>query len=306
MSTVPEAGRTGLGRFSVAAVQMELRIGEKRANLEALEARAREAAALGARLAVFPECTLTGYAFDDPAGARALAEPVPGPSTEAVARLARELGMHIAFGLIEAAGPGFFNAAVLVGPGGLLGSYRKVHLPWIGLDRFALPGDRPFEVLDTPLGRIGLNICYDGGFPESARVLALLGADLIVLPTSWPAGAETLAEHSVPTRALENHVYYIAADRVGEERGTRYVGRSRIADPLGRTLAVASADREEVLVAEIEPARARAKRVVRVAGKNEVDRIGHRRPEFYGPIAEKSVPWVAGEGEKPRQPGGSR
>jgi predicted amidohydrolase len=283
-------------RYILAVVQMDVRIGEKRANLDAIEARAREAAALGARLAVFPECALTGYAFDDPAEARSLAEPIPGPSTEAATRIARAIGIWLVFGLLETAGEGFHNTAVLVGPAGLAGSYRKVHLPRIGLDRFAAPGDGPFAVHDTPLGRLGLHICYDAGFPEAARVLALLGADILVLPTSWPAGAEELAEHVPSARAIENHVWYAAADRVGEERGARFIGRSRIVDPLGRTLALGSADREEVIAAEIEPARAREKRVVRVPGKNEVDRIGDRRPGLYGAITEEG--W--GRGEKNR------
>lgn len=274
--------------MKVSVVQMDCRIGDRPRNLAAMERWAREAAARGAHLAIFPECALTGYCFEDAEEARAQAEPIPGPATEAMMRLARALGMHLVFGLIEAEGARFYNALAFVGPEGLVGpGYRKVHLPFLGLDRFAAPGDRPFEALETPLGRIGLNICYDGGFPESARVLALKGADLIALPTNWPPGAEEFAEHGIITRALENHVYYAAANRVGEERGFRFIGRSRIVDPLGRTLAVAGPDGEELLVAEIEPERARQKRIVRVPGKHIIDRIADRRPEFYGPIADR-------------------
>ncbi len=204
-----------------------------------------------------------------------------------MSRLAAELGVHVVFGLLERAGDRFHNAAVVTGPGGLVGSYRKVHLPWLGVDRFAAPGDRPFRVLDTPLGRLGLHICYDAGFPESSRVLALLGADVLILPTAWPVGAEVLADHCAVLRALENHVYFIAANRVGEERGCSFIGTSRIVDPLGSTLALAGPREEEIVLAEVEPARAREKRVVRRGGAYVVDRIGDRRPELYGSITER-------------------
>jgi predicted amidohydrolase len=132
--------------------------------------------------------------------------------------------------------------------------------------------------------RIGMHICYDGGFPESARVLTLLGADLIVLPTNWPPGAECMAGCAVNTRAMENHVYYAACDRVGHERGFRFLGLSKICDPRGQVLAEAPHDREEILYAEIDPSQARNKRIVRVPGLHVIDRLGDRRPEMYGPL----------------------
>jgi predicted amidohydrolase len=188
--------------------------------------------------------------------------------------------------MIEADGDRAYNAAALVGPEGLIASYRKVHLPYLGVDRFLDFGDRPFAVHETGGVRVGLNICYDSGFPESSRVMALAGADLIVLPTNWPTGAETLAENAIATRALENAIYYAAVNRVGTERGFRFIGGSRICDPTGKTLAVGSTDREEILFADIDPQKARRKTIVRVPGKHLIDRIADRRPEFYGPLAE--------------------
>jgi len=189
-----------------------------------------------------------------------------------------------------------FNAAVHVGAEGVIASYRKVHLPYLGVDRFLDFGDRPFAVHvvnSSPAAqssraalRIGLNICYDSGFPESSRVLALAGADLVILPTNWPNGAETLAEHAIATRALENAIYYAAVNRVGEERGFRFIGRSRICDPSGKTLAVGSEADEEILYAEIDIEQARTKTIVRVPGKHLVDRVADRRPEFYVSLAE--------------------
>ena len=150
----------------------------------------------------------------------------------------------------------------------------------MGVDRFATPGDRPFAVHDLGGLRLGMNICYDGSFPESARVLTLLGADLIVLPTNWTTDARA-ACHLPEARALENHVYYLAVNRAGEERGFRFVGRTRLIDYRGELLAAAG-DGEEIISAVIDPEKARNKRVVVVPGKHEVNRVGDRRPEMYG------------------------
>jgi predicted amidohydrolase len=151
------------------------------------------------------------------------------------------------------------------------------------------PGDLGFEVHETSIGRIGFNICYDCSFPESSRVMALKGADVIVLPTNWPTGAEETAEYVINARGLENHIYYVAVNRVGKERDFRFIGRSRIVDVHGKTLAQASTDTEDIIYAEIEPARARNKHIVRVPGKHEIDRFKDRRPKYYEIIGEKSV-----------------
>src|SRR5262249_28920204 len=144
---------------------------------------------LGARLIVFPECALTGYGFEGRDEALPFAETVPGPATAALAGDCRELGVWAAFGLLERGPNGeLLNAWAVVGPDAVLPAYRKVHLPFLGVDRFATPADRPFAVHDLGGLRVGVNICYDGSFPESARALMLLGADLVLLPTNWPTG----------------------------------------------------------------------------------------------------------------------
>jgi predicted amidohydrolase len=271
-----------MSRWKIAGVQMDCRLGEKAVNLDVMRRRLREAAGRGARLVAFPECALTGYSFDSKESAWSYAETLPGPATERLAADCRELGVWAAFGLLERDGDRLFNACALVGPGGCVAGYRKVHLPCMGIDRFATPGDRPFAVHDLGGLRVGLLICYDGSFPEAARVLALLGADLIVLPTNWPSGAR--AACCLPeARALENHVYYLAVDRVGEERGFRFIGRSRLIDYQGEAVAAAG-EAEEVVYGEIEPEEARQKRLVIIPGKREIDVIGDRRPEMYGPL----------------------
>ncbi len=132
-----------------------------------------------------------------------------------------------------------------------------------------------------------MNICYDGSFPESSRVLTLLGADLVVLPTNWPTGAVTTVCHLVQARALENHIFYAAVNRVGEERGFRFIGQSRIVQCNGDILVQAGEHDAEIIVAEIDPAIARNKRLVKIPGKYEIDRVADRRPEMYGPLCEK-------------------
>jgi predicted amidohydrolase len=267
--------------WKIAGVQMNCRLGETTANLDHMRNGLHAAAALGARLVVFPECALTGYGFDSKDEAMAFAESLPGPAATSLAAECRQLGVWAIFGLLERSEERLFNSCALVGPEGLVATYRKIHLPFMGVDRFATPGDQPFAVHEIDGLRIGMNICYDGSFPESARVLTLLGADLIVLPTNWPTGARAASCYLTQARALENHIYYLAVNRSGEERGFRYIGQSRMIDFQGEILAMAG-EHEEILLAEIDPEAARSKRVVVVPGKHEVDRVGDRRPEMYG------------------------
>lgn len=277
---------TPSGTIRVAGVQMNPRLGEVEANLNAIVSQLQVAASAGAQLVVFPECALTGYGFPDRAAAWSHSETLDGPSLQKAAAACASLGVHAVFGMLERDGDRLYNACVLTGPSGVIGSYRKVHLPFLGVDRFADPGDRPFAVHEADGLKIGMHICYDGAFPEPARVMALAGAELLVLPTNWPTHSECAAEHMVATRAFENVVYMMAVNRVGEESGFRFIGRSSIADPGGRILAQAGIDTEEILYADIDPARARQKRLIRVPGLHEVDRIGDRRPGFYRAIVE--------------------
>ncbi len=274
----------------IAGVQMEPILGAGERNLGVMLERLGEAARAGARVVVFPECALGGYCFETLEEARAHAEPLPGPSSARFAEACADLGVYAIYGLLESDGERIFNAVALVGPEGLIATYRKVHLPFLGVDRFSTPGDRPFAAHQAGPIKIGMHICYDGAFPEPARVMSLLGAELIALPTNWPTHSETAAAHLPACRALENVVYAIAVNRVGVERGFRFIGRSSIAGPGGETLAAAGPDEETILYAEVDPARARRKKLVRVPGKHEIDRIGDRRPEFYTLItSEKSA-----------------
>ena len=274
--------------WPVACVQIDCTLGDPEANLAAVLDSLIAAAGRGARLVIFPECILSGYCFRAKAEAWEQAQTLPGPASDALSAACRRLGVFSVVGLLERAkGGDLYNSCMLLGPDGLLAVYRKIHLPFLGVDRFVTPGDKPFAVQDLGGLRVGMNICYDGTFPESARVLALLGADLVVLPTNWPTGALGTLKLT-EARALENHVYYAAVNRIGEERGFRFVGRSRVVGPDGEVMTSAAADHAEILFAEIDPALARAKRVVKIPGEHEIDRINDRRPEMYGVLVGKT------------------
>lgn len=272
--------------WKIACVQMDCQISDKDSNLRQVRNRLQEAAGQGAQLVIFPECILTGYCFESKEEAWPLAETLPGPSTATLAQDCRQLKVWTVVGMLESRPDdgAMFNVCALVGPHGLAAVYRKIHLPYLGLDRFSTPGDRPFAVHDLGDLRLGMTICYDGSFPESARVLTLLGADLVVLPTNWPAGASRTAEVAVPTRALENHIYYAACNRIGEERGFGFIGRSQIVACDGSHLAQSHNAEPAILYAQIDPQRARQKRIVNIPGKYEVDRLADRRPQMYGPL----------------------
>jgi predicted amidohydrolase len=272
--------------IKIAGAQIDVVFGDREMNLVRIGSALRETAKQGARLTAFPECALPGYCFESLEEARPHAEPIPGPSTQRLAELCRELDVFAVVGLLEADGDRIFNAAALIGPGGVIGSYRKLHLPYLGVDMFTTRGDRPPATWLAGDLRVGMSICYDGAFPEASRVMALDGADLIVLPTNWPPGAECTADFVINTRAMENNVYYMAVNRVGAERGFRFIGKSKICGPGGELLAVANHEEETILYAEIDPAKARRKRVIRVPGKHEIDRFADRRPEMHGRLVE--------------------
>jgi predicted amidohydrolase len=273
-----------MSAIRIACVQMDCEIGNVEENLKKMIRHMRRASDEHASLAIFPECALTGYCFDSVEEAAEFAEPLDGRFGQAMAAACHETGVHAVAGFIEKDGSELFNAAVIAGPDGLIGSYRKIHLPYLGVDRFLTPGNRPFQIFELPFGKLGVNICYDGSFPEAARSLKLLGAELIVLPTNWPTAAWRNPEYVINTRANENHVNFAAVNRVGTERGWKFIGRSKVVDYNGDTLAEASPEAEEILLVEIDLQQANSNRIVNVAGSYEIDRIADRRPEFYGAV----------------------
>ncbi|HVT13690.1 MAG TPA: carbon-nitrogen hydrolase family protein [Fimbriimonadaceae bacterium] len=265
----------------IACVQANVVFNDPAANIVVLIRRLEALKRDGVDLALFPEAFLTGYCVDSLADARQIAidRRVLIPIREACDKL----GITTIVGFAERSGDNVFNAATLIEPGQDPQYYRKSHLPFLGLDRFVHAGDE-LPVFDTALGRIGILICFDLRIPEAARVLALRGAELIALPTNWPEGAETSAEHVSIARAAENRVFMATCNRVGEENGFRFIGRSKIIAPSGKVLAAAGVD-EQVLVCDLDLAEARIKRNVMIPGKYETAVFESRRPELYGDIA---------------------
>lgn len=235
-------------------------------------------AAADCDLLVLPELFASGYQFVNREEAEALAEPIPdGPTTQMLLRVARARRMHLVAGLPERGADGCYNSAVLVGPDGLRGVYRKAHLFFEETLCFR-PGDSGFHVWDIGAARVGIMICFDWYYPESARTLALMGADIICHPSNLVLPN---CPDAMVTRCLENRVFAITANRTGTEaRGGKppltFIGASEVVSPRGVILQRASRDGDALTVVEIDPADARNKQLNRYN-----DLLGGRRPELY-------------------------
>lgn len=263
----------------IACVQMDVTLGEKEANRSRIVAHLDRLKGEGVDLAVFPEASLTGYCVDSREDAQRIAL-ADSEGLDVLKAACDRLDILAVVGYAERDGDVLYNSATLFEPGQAIRVYRKTHLPFLGLDRFVEAG-RELPVFETRWGRIGLLICYDLRPPEATRTLVLQGADLVVLPTNWPEGAETSAEFVAIARAVENRVFIVTCNRVGSENGFRFIGRSKIIHPAGKVLA-AAADGEETIAADIDLTEARQKRVVMIPDRYEIDVIGARRPELYG------------------------
>lgn len=278
---------------TIACVQMEPVVGEKEQNVRRTLDFIERAAAGGARLIVLPELCNSGYVFRSREEAFALAEEVPGgPTCRAWAEVARARGLHLVAGIAEREGQALYNAAVVIGPAGHVGTFRKVHL-WNEENLFFEPGNLGFPVFRTPLGRIGTFICYDGWFPESYRLCALQGADIVCVPTNWvpiPGQVErreAMANILCMAGAHANSVFVAAADRIGVERGQPFIGQSVIVSYTGWPVGgPASPDREEIIYAEANLADARRKR-----NWNEYNQVlRDRRTDVYDEMLGAKVP----------------
>jgi predicted amidohydrolase len=237
-----------------------------------------------ADLVVLPEFFATGYQFVSEDEVAELSEKIPnGYTTEFLSEISHQRGFYIVAGLPERDGDGFFNSAIFTGPEGFIGAYRKTHL-FFEEKLFFNPGDTGFKVWDTEIGRIGIMICFDWFFPESMRVLALMGADIIAHPANLVL---PYCPDAMPVRCLENRVYAITANRIGEEsrqegQSLRFIGQSLIASPEGKILCKAPEHEEILLFADIEPESARNKSLTAF---NDI--FNDRRPEMYSKITAK-------------------
>jgi predicted amidohydrolase len=270
--------------FILAGIQFEPVLGDPAANIAASSRLVREAAAGGARLVVLPEAASAGYMFADRADARRHAEPVPGgPVSSAWAALAAELDLWIVAGITELAGGKVYNAAVLIGPEGHAGTFRKAHL-WNAEKELYDRQEDGFPVFRTPLGNIAVGICYDAWFPETFRSAALGGADLLALPSNWvpvpgqPDDVPAMANLMCITGAHSNQLYVAGVSRVGTERDQPFVGRSLIVGPDGWPLAgPADGEGEAVLLARVDLIGSRAQRL----GNPFNQPLADRRTDVY-------------------------
>ena len=239
---------------SLLLAQTGPKVGDKRGNLKTIETQATVARKKNLDIAVFPELHLTGYTMRDEV--YNLAEPVPGPSTDKAEKIAQENGVHIVFGLPEESSVKgvLHNTAVLIGPKGIVGKYRKIHLPTHTVfeeKRYYRPGHEA-PVFTTPFGMIGLNICYDLYFPELTRLQALQGAQLIISISASPSLRRRFFEGFCLSRAMENAVYLAYVNRVGVEDGLQFWGGSRVISPSGSTLVQLKYDEEEYQSCKID------------------------------------------------------
>ena len=287
------------GKFTVGLIQMSCSP-DPRENFAKAETRIREAAGQGAQIICLPELFRTQYfCREEKAELFELAEPVPGPSTEALSKLAGSLNVVIIAPLFERRATGIYHntAAIIDADGSLLGKYRKMHIPDDPLyyEKFYFtPGDLGFPNFDTRFARIGVLVCWDQWYPEGARLASLGGANILFYPTAigWhPSekqefGAAQLDAWRTIQRshAIANGVFVAAVNRVGFEgappHGLEFWGHSFISDPFGQVLAEGSADKEEILLVECDPSRIEDVR-------RNWPFLRDRRIDAYSPILER-------------------
>lgn len=269
-------------KIKVALAQISCKRGDKAENIRKIESRVTKAKQQGADLVIFPELSLTGYTMRDQI--YELAETIPGHSTTVLERLAKKTGTYIVFGmpeLSEKTQATVYNAAVLVGPDGFVGKYRKMYLPTHSVfeeKRYFRPGYQT-GVFETELGKIGLIICYDIFFPEVSRLTRLEGAQLIVCISASPATRRTFFETLTAARAIENTAFLAYVNLVGIEDGLQFWGGSRLVGPNGKTLVQAKYDEEDMVVGEINYADIRATETF-------VPILKDLRPELFDKLKE--------------------
>ncbi len=235
-----------------------------------------------ADLYVLPELFSTGYLFGTRKELGRLVEPVPdGPTVSSLKKFCRSRGCAVVASVAEVDRKVYYNTAVLVGPRGLLGKYRKIHL----FDRERLwfePGNLDFGVWAFKRARIGLMICFDWVFPEAARVLALKGADIICHPSNLILH---YCQDAMITRSIENGVFTVTANRVGSERAGNirltFSGKSQITDPKGRVLARAPKVGRKLQVVDLDLSLAKKKKLT---PRNHL--FGDRRAKYYREITK--------------------
>ncbi|MBI2167409.1 MAG: carbon-nitrogen hydrolase [Candidatus Omnitrophica bacterium] len=290
-----QSQRTGPSSVRVGLLQMSPEPSPAR-NLQKALQGIDEAARRGAKIICLEELFLTRY-FPQTEAARhfKLAEPIPGPTTRALAEAARKHKVVILGSIFEKRAGGIYhNSAVLIGPEGkLLGKYRKMHLPddpGFYEKFYFTPGDLGFQSFSTPHGRIGMLVCWDQWFPEAARLTALSGAEILFYPSAigWAAGEspkvrkrqQSAWELIQRSHAVANGVFVCAVNRVGREGKIKFWGSSFVADPFGGLVAKAGPEREEILIADCDLSKIRQTR-------EDWPFLRDRRIDAYGALTSR-------------------
>jgi len=242
-------------KIKVALAQVSCKPEDKAENIRKMDEAVTKAKKQGAELVIFPELSLTGYVIRDQI--YELAETIPGPSTKNIETIARKTRTHIVFGmpeLSEKTRATVYNSAVLIGPEGLIGKYRKMYLPTHSVfeeKRYFRPGHHA-SAFDIEIGKIGLIICYDIFFPEVSRLTRLKGAQLLVCISASPTVRRTFFETLTVARAIENTAFLAYVNLVGIEDGLQFWGGSRLVGPNGKVLVQAKYDEEDLVMCDVD------------------------------------------------------
>lgn len=260
--------------MKAAVLQFFPEFGEKEKNLEKIGKYLKNA---DSKLAVLPELCTTGYQFTSRDDTAKLSEPIPGPTVEELEMISKKTGAYITAGIAENDGGELYNSSVLVGPEGFIGKYRKVHL-FREEKKWFTPGDIGFRVWDVEGIKLGMMICFDWIFPEAARSLSLQGVDVICHPVNLVL---PFCQEAMITRAIENGVFIITANRIGtEKRGRKesltFTGQSQIVSPKGEVLFRLGEANESFQQVDIDPLQARDKNIT---PENHI--LRDRKPDQY-------------------------
>lgn len=274
-------------QIKVVSAQFDPHIFDREYNLNKIEEITCKAVSTNrCDLIVFPEAALTGYCFQTAEEARSAAVEQNGPELKRLCQLSAEHQVSIVVGAVERHNDDMYNTVFWIEPDGSILTYHKSHLPFLGVDRFVKAGDSPCAVFETRFGKIGMIVCYELRFPETARIAALEGARLILQPTNLPIGGESHPDFLTRARACENRVYFLSCNRCGTERGFSFIGRSQIVDYNGTVLAETGSD-EEYIGATLDLSACENKDIISAPGERELYLFRHRRWQLYQKLATK-------------------
>ena len=268
----------------VALAQISCKVGDKKHNIDVMKKIVKEAKGKDASLVIFPELSLTGYVSRDLM--YELAETIPGPSIHSMEETAKKEKMHVVFGMLERsekASAVIYNTAVLLGPQGLIGKYRKMHLPTHSVFEEKRYFRQGYEapVFETNVGKIGLMICYDVFFPEQARLLRLQGSQLIICISASPSVRRTFFDVLTTARAIENTAFLAYVNLVGIENGLQFWGGSRLIAPNGHVISQAKYDEEDLVMGTVDYADLERTETF-------VPTLRDLRPELFDSLKEKA------------------